>query len=159
VDARSGETSGAHADVTATKSTAARESATDAAAKPAAEVATAKPATAEMTAAAAKSAATAVTTAAAAASEGVSSDRRHTEGDHRKNDTDFAQHGILHHGRDGVLFLPLPAYRSMRIPAGLQRDVMCRMLRTCAKLRSRSGCCADRAGPFARPVAHSAGTA
>jgi hypothetical protein len=85
--------------VAATKSTAARESATD--------VPAAKAAAAKMATAAAEPAATTMTAAAAAtttSSEGVSPDRRHTEGDHRKHDTNFAQHGILHHGRNGVRF-------------------------------------------------------
>jgi hypothetical protein len=98
--------SGAHpADVAAAKSTAARKSA--AAKSTAAEVATAtaKPAATKMAAASAEPAATTVTAAATTtSSEGVSPDRRHTEGDHRKHDTNFAQHGILHQGRDGVRF-------------------------------------------------------
>jgi hypothetical protein len=74
--------SGAHStDVAATKSTAARESATD--------MPAAKPAAAEV-AATAKPAAATVTAAATTSSEGVSPDRRQTEGDHRKHDTNFA---------------------------------------------------------------------
>jgi hypothetical protein len=101
VDTRSAETSGAHpADVAAAKSTAARESTTD--------VAAPEPAAAEAATMTAAEAAAATTVTAAAttttSSEGVSPDRRHTEGDHRKHDTNFAQHGILHHGRDGVRF-------------------------------------------------------
>jgi guanyl-specific ribonuclease Sa len=84
--------------VAAAESTAARESATD--------VPAAKAAAAKMATAAAEPAATTMTAAAAAttSSEGVSPDRRHTEGDHRKHDTNFAQHGILHYRRDGVRF-------------------------------------------------------
>jgi hypothetical protein len=100
MDARCGELSAA-------KSTAARESAADApAAKPAAAEVAAAAAEVAAAAEAAATAATTVTAAAAttASSEGVSPDRRQTEGDHRKHDTNFAQHGILHQGRDGVRF-------------------------------------------------------
>jgi hypothetical protein len=89
----------------AAKSATTREPATDAcSAESATDVATAKSAAADVAATTTEAAAGTVTAAATTSSEGVSPDRRHAEGDHRKHDTNFAQHGTLHHGRNGVRF-------------------------------------------------------
>jgi hypothetical protein len=68
----------------------------------AAEAASAAAKAAAMTAAAAAAMTAAAT---AAASEGVCLNRRHAQGDNRKNDTDFAQHDDLHYGRHTSVFL------------------------------------------------------
>jgi hypothetical protein len=59
-------------------------------------------------------------TAATASSEGVSPNRRHTESDHCKHDTNFAQHDFLRCERNALVSVLPDAPRKTRVMVGLK---------------------------------------
>jgi hypothetical protein len=125
-------------------------------------VATTEPAAHVAATAEATTAAAAVTTAAASAStssESVSPNRRHTESDHCKHDTNFAQHDFLHCERNALVSVLPDAPRKTRVMIGLERDVGRQRRWICAKLLLRSACCGDHGqrGWRARSINHRTG--